>query len=150
MEENTGTVATFDIDDLNSVDEGKMMVLAGDRPTGWEWTFAGPGHPMGIAQTNRIAREELSRQRSQEQARVNNKKYKAEEKSPDDLLEENVNFILERLLGWSDVNMNGKPFPFSRENARSILKDKRKATILNQCIEFILNDNSFTKRSAKP
>ena len=107
------------------------------------------GHPNAAAQSNRVARESLAKARAKEQAQTNGKKWKAPAQSPDELLEDNVSFVLERLLGWSDITMNGEPYPFSHENARKLLMDRRKGALLAQAIEFILDENSFTKRSAK-
>jgi hypothetical protein len=141
--------ATLDLADFDTVDEAEMQVMVNGQPSGWTWTFAGPGHPQAAAQSNRVAREQLAKQRAQEQARVNGKKYKAPEQSPDELLEDNVAFVLERLLGWSAITMNGEPFPYSHDNARKLLMDRRKGALLQQAVEFILDENSFTPRSAK-
>lgn len=141
--------ASFDLSALDAVDEAEMTVVANGRLTDWRWKFAGPAHPQAVAQSNRIARDELNRRRMQEQAQVNGKKWKSADKTPDELLEENVTFVLERLLGWSDVTMNGEPYPFSQENARKLLMDRKKGVLLQQAIEFILDENSFTARSAK-
>jgi hypothetical protein len=149
MENSKEDKPVFDLDAMDSQDEARMQVMVGDRPTGWYLIFAGPGHPLGIAQTNRVAREELQRNRAIEQARANGKKYKAEDKSPEQLLDENVDFVMERLIGWTEVKMNGEPFPFTRENAIKTLKDKKKSSLLAQAIEFIISENSFMKRSAK-
>ena len=140
---------TLDLADFDSIDEAHMTVMAGGQPTDWRWTFAGPGHPNAAAQSNRVARESLAKARAKEQAQTNGKKWKAPDQSPDELLEDNVSFVLERLLGWSDIKMNGEPYPFSHENARKLLMDRRKGALLQQAIEFILDENSFTKRSAK-
>jgi len=141
--------ATLDLAAFDAVDEAEMQVMVNGQPSGWIWTFAGPGHPQAAAQSNRVAREQLAKQRAQEQARVNGKKYKSPEQSPDELLEDNVAFVLERLLGWSAITMNGEPFPFNHDNARKLLMDRRKGALLQQAVEFILDENSFTPRSAK-
>lgn len=139
----------FDLDALDATDEGYMAVIANGKPTTWLWTFCGPGHPRAIAQSNRVAREQLTRNRQKEQAQANGRKWKAPEQSPEELLQDNVNFVMERLLGWSDVTMGGEPYPFSDENARKLLMDPKKGALLQQAIEFIIDDNSFTQRSAK-
>lgn len=139
----------FDVAGLDTVDESEMEVMAAGRPTGWRFVFAGPGHPHAIAQSNRVARDSLAKQRAKEQAAANGKKWKSETQSPDDLLQDNVSFVMERLLGWSPVKMHGEDFPFSAENARKLLLDRKKGALLQQCIEFVLDDNSFTPRSPK-
>ena len=139
----------MDLSELDSADESTMTVMAGGKSTDWQWTFAGPGHPNAVAQSNRVSREALQRQRLFQQAQANTKKYKAPEQTPDELLEDNVAFVLERLLGWSPITMGGEDFPFTQENARKILMDRRKGALLQQAIEFLLDDNSFTPRSPK-
>jgi hypothetical protein len=139
----------FDLDALDASDEGYMTVMANGKPTSWVWTFCGPGHPRAIAQSNRVAREQLSRNRLKEQAQANGRKWKAPEQSPEELLRDNVNFVMERLLNWSDATVGGQPYPFTEENARAILMDPKKGALLQQAIEFIIDDNSFTQRSAK-
>jgi hypothetical protein len=139
----------FDISKLDYVEESSMTVMAGGQPTDWVWRFAGPSHPKAIAQNSRVSREQLAKRRMQEQSQVNGKKWKAPEQTPDELLHDNVNFVCERLLGWSEVKMGGEPYPFSEENARALLSDRKKGALLQQAIEFILDDNSFTQRSDK-
>lgn len=153
MDSNTdaasGAGKTLDLSDFDAIDETEMTVMNGGQTTDWKWTFAGPGHPNAVAQSNRINRESTALRRAKDQAQTNGKKWKAPEQSESQLLEDNVNFVLERLLGWSAITMNGEPYPFSRENARNLLMDRRKGALLQQAIEFILDDLSFTKRSAK-
>lgn len=139
----------FDLSDLDYIDQAEMTVLQGGKPTSWKWIFAGPSHPMGVAQTNRVAKEQLQKTKLQEQAQVNSKKWKAEDKSPEEQLEENIDYILERLLSWTPVLMGEIPFEFSRDNARMILSDKKKGALLQQCVDFLIEDGNFTKRSAR-
>lgn len=149
MDPETKETPPLDLMALDAVDESDMKVMAGDKPTSWVWTFCGPGHPRAIAQKERISRETLARMRSQEQAQVNRKKWKAPETSTEELQEDNVNYVLERLLRWNPVTLAGQPYPYSPENARALLMDPKKGALLQQAIEFINNDNSFTQRSAK-
>lgn len=139
--------AAFDLSELDAVDEATMEVLANGRPTGWIWTFAGPGHPKTIELSNRFARDRLRREKEQEQAQVNGKKWKAPEESPDEVLTRNVGLVVARLLGWSPIQMGGKDYPFTPENAQAILMDRRKGTLLVQAMEFLGEEQSFTKRS---
>lgn len=139
----------FDISHLDSAEESSMTVMVGGQPTDWTWRFAGPSHPKSIAQNARVSREQLAKRRMQEQAQVNGKKWKAPEQTTDELLQDNVNFVCERLLGWSPVKMGGQDYPFNEENARALLSDRKKGALLQQAIEFILDDNSFIQRSDK-
>lgn len=138
----------FDLSAIDAADEGRMEVLAGGKPTGWYWIFAGPGHPKAIEQKKRVAREVLNKAALQEQSQVNRKKWQADKKTLDDVTQENVDFVMERLLGWTEVKLDGQLYPFSDENARKILSDPRKVQLLNQSVDYVSDDNSFTRPSA--
>lgn len=137
----------FDLSELDTADESYMTVLSNGKETSWVWTFAGPGHPKAIEQSNRFGRERLHRERMQEQAQVNGKKWKPPEETPDEVKARNINVVIERLLDWSPVKMNGEPYPFSTENARKLLADPRKGALLIQALEFLGDENAFTRRS---
>ena len=140
-------VAEFLDDDLNAADQAEMTVVVNGKPTSWSWFFAGPGHPKTIAQTNQLVREKLHTDREQEQTRVNGKKWKAAERSPDEIRRENIDYVMGRLLGWSPVRINGADVPFTDDNARNLLADHRK-DFLKQALDFLNDDKAFTKRSA--
>lgn len=144
-------MVNFDIEDLRASDEDELEILGKDgQPTGWKWRMAGPGHPRTIEQGNRVARERLRREEEQERARVNGRKWKGDSQSPDEVIDGHVRFVMERLLGWSEVTIGGKPFPFSEENARTILRDHSlKPSPLVQALEFLGDEASFSGRSAK-
>ena len=141
--------AAFDIASLDAEDTADMVVQANGRPTAWVWTFAGPGHEKAIALSNKLSRERLRRENEQEQARVNGRKWKGEEETPDELAKRNADYIVDRLIGWSDVALGGEPYPFSQENARKLLLDPKKGALALQALEFLGDQRSFTKRSAK-
>lgn len=149
----------FDLlDSLGSDDEAIMLVSVplANGSTTWQWTMASPSHPKGIAQKNRLSRESLKKSAEQEQSRVNGRKYKAEVETPDQVDRGNVDFIIERLIGWNakldngeDVKVGGDPFPFSEDNARKLLMLPKMWKLRNQAVDFIIDENSFTRRSAK-
>lgn len=140
---------TYDIDDLDAADTAEMTVLANDGTlTKWIWTFAGPGHSVAIAQATRLARERLHEDAQKEQARVNGRKWKAPEETVDQVRAKNVEFVVERLVGWSGASRAGKPFAFSAENAREVLMDRRKSGLLTQALEYLGETSSFTQNSA--
>jgi hypothetical protein len=148
--EKSNNEGVFTLDDLDAADAATMEVMAFGRPTGWTWTFAGPGHPKTIAQSDRYAREALVTEKLQAQAQVNGKKWKAPEESLDERRAKNINHIVERLIGWSPfkVSRDGPEFPFTEENARTVLADRRKVDIYTQALDFLREDLAFTKRSA--
>jgi hypothetical protein len=133
--------------DFNAADEADMTVVMNGKATSWVWTFAGPGHPKTVEQSNRIARERLHRERLQEQARVNGKKWVAPEDTVEETRARNVQQIVERLVRWSPVKINGEDYPFTAENATRLLSDPRKVGLYVQALEFLAADNSFTPRS---
>jgi hypothetical protein len=139
---------TFDLSELDAADTAEMTVMAFGKPTSWVWTFAGPGHPKTIAQSDRYAREAIVTEKLQQQAQVNGKKWKAPEESLEERRARNINHIVERLIGWSPVKMNGQDYPFSDVTARAILADRRKVDVYTQALDFLREENSFTKRSA--
>lgn len=141
-------IAEFSMADLEAADTAEMTVEVNGRPTSWVWTFAGPGHPQAIAQSNRLSRERLHEDRLKEQAITNGKKWKAPEETVDQVRERNVNQIVERLLGWSPVKIDGADYPFTPENAKSLLIDPRRIGLFTQAMEFLSDLGSFTKRSA--
>lgn len=142
-------VVNLALSDVDALDEAELDMLIAGKPSGWKWRFAGPGHELGLAQSKRVAEEQLHKNKMQEQQRLNMKKIKVELQTPDELKEDNVNFVLERLLGWNTVSIDGTSYPYDRETARKFLLDPRKNTLLQQAVEFILDDNSFMKRSTK-
>jgi hypothetical protein len=140
-----------DIDAFDTVDTADMTVLTPDgRLSQWVWTFAGPGHPKTIAQSNRIARERLHEESQKDAARTNGRKWKPVEESPDEVRAKNATFVIERLIGWRGATRGGQDFPFSVESARAILLDPRKGGILVQGLEFLGENASFTPRSPTP
>lgn len=139
----------FDAGSLLAADTADMTVMSGGKPTDWVWTFAGPGHEKAIEQSNRLARERLKLDAEQERSRVNGKKWRADPESPEEARRRHVDFIVERLVGWSDVSMAGKPFPFSVENARAFLGNPAAIAVATQALEFLGDDRSFTRRSAE-
>lgn len=147
MDDQPVSVAEFSLDDFASADTADMVVMVGGRPTSWIWTFAGPGHPRTIEQSNRQSRQRLQDDRLKQQAVVNGKKWKAPDETVETIRERNIADIVERLLGWSPVKIDGQDVPFSPEKAKELLSDRRRASLLLQAIEFLADDQAFTKRS---
>lgn len=158
MTKNSVADDVFDISSLDSVDESRMTVAVNGKLTDWVWVFAGPGHPQTVEQSDRISKERLHREHQQEQARVNGRKWKAPDETADEVLDRNVRIVAERLLDWyradssgrrteRPILLNGEPYPFSRENAVALLKDRRKGALLIQALEFLGDEAAFSKRS---
>jgi hypothetical protein len=144
----TENVAEFGAEDFDAADEAEMTVRINGKPTSWVWSFAGPGHPQTIAQGNRLARERLNEEREKEEARVNGRKWVDREDTPEEARLRNVNWVVERIVGWSPVKIEGELVPFSQDAARKILMDPRKGQIFVQALEFLASEKSFMRRSA--
>jgi hypothetical protein len=144
------TTEIFDIGIFETQDVGHLTMvhpLTG-APTTWIWTVAGPGHATTVAQGERIARRVLREAREKEEARVNGKKWHGENKDPSQIKRENAEFFADRLLGWTHVRFGAEDYPFSRENAISLLLNPKMGLLYNQVAEYFRNDESFMKRSA--
>ncbi|PWE57664.1 branched-chain amino acid ABC transporter [Metarhizobium album] len=140
-------IAEFSSFDLESVETGKMVVVINGKPSDWIWTFAGPAHPRTIEHGERVAREVLHRERQMDQAARNGKKVKVPEESLEELRSKNIESVVNRLLGWSPVNLDGQPLEFSPEAARALLSDRKKQSLMTQALEFLAADDSFIRRS---
>ncbi|WP_414461824.1 hypothetical protein [Hyphomicrobium sp. DY-1] len=145
---NKSEIASFDLSSLDTADEAEMEVRINGKLSGWRLRFAGPGHQKSIQQENRLARENLERRKAQERAQVNGRKWKPEDETVEEVIAKNIQLIVERLIDWTPVTLDGEPYPFSPENARKLLSDPKKGTILTQCLDFLGDETIFTKRSA--
>jgi hypothetical protein len=145
---NAADFVEFSDSDFNAADEADMAVVMNGQITTWIWTFAGPGHPKTVEIENRAAREQLRNQHQIEQQRLNGKKVKVPEQTVDEIREKNVDWIVDRLLRWSPVRINGEDYAFSPENARALLSDRKKVNLFSQALEFLSDTESFTQRSA--
>lgn len=141
----------FDLSDFDSADTSEMPVAhpVSGEPTEWVITFAGPGHAKTIDLADRRARQQLREEKAKEQARANGRKWKGEEKTPAEQRVENVEWIAERIVGWTPVKINAEDLPYSRENATKLLADPNKGWLFRQCLEFLLAEENFMRSSAK-
>ena len=80
----------FDLSEVDPKDEGELVIRHPKTlaPTGWTWTFYGPGHAATVALSNRVAQAALKRAAARRQAQVNGKKWKEDEESLDQLRRE--------------------------------------------------------------
>jgi hypothetical protein len=150
MTDATKPNGALDLADCEALDTAELDVRhpATGEPTGWRITFAGPGHPQVVALSDRDARKRLREEREKEQARVNNRKWKAEDRSPEEVRAENVGYVVDRIVAWTPVRINGEDVPFSRDAAMRLFTDPRKGWLLNQAADFVLAEQTFFKRSA--
>lgn len=147
---STAVVAEFDLSDLETGDEATLAIKdSSGRLTNWIWTFYGPGHPKTVALSNRVSKKWLQETRDKEQAQVNGKKWKPEDRSLDDIRSENVANIIERTKSFTPVKLNGQVIEFSSDAARQLLLDPRKGALFSQITEFLREEENFMRPSAK-
>lgn len=147
-EQTASAAEEFSLSDFESADTSTMTVEVNGKLTNWVWTFAGPGHPKSVESMTRLTRDRLHQERQKEQTIANGKKWKAPEDSVDELRKRNVRAVVERILDWSPVKIDGQDYPFTPDNAYQLLIDQRRVSLLAQATEFLFADDSFTKRSA--
>lgn len=141
---------TFDIGSLDAQDEATLDIKhpKTEAATGWIWTFYGPAHPITIALANKVASEQLAEARAKEQARVNGKKWKADDEPYDALLTKSIDSIVKRTKSFTPIKLDGQTVEFSTDNARKLLSDRRKSWLLNQVRDYLKEDESFIPPSA--
>ncbi|MBX3536435.1 MAG: hypothetical protein KF735_02255 [Chelatococcus sp.] len=142
-------VVSLDLDTL-STDTANLEILkpGGVEGTGWVITFAGPGHSKAIAWSNENSRRNLRKEQQMEQARANGKKYKAEDREPEEVRRDNIRWVVAHIVDWTPVDIGGGPVAFTEEAATQLLLNPKMSWAILQMIEFLADDRSFTKRSA--
>lgn len=140
----------FSLDDFKLNDEGTLdLKNVRGEPSGWQWVFAGPGHPKTVAADDRASKRALALADEQEKARVNGRKYKGSGDTVEDVRDRNIGYIIERLLRWTDgMTVDGQPFACTPENARAILLNPSLG-VYEQVNAYLLDEKSFTPRSPK-
>jgi hypothetical protein len=151
MSENTEAAqVAVDLMAILPADTATLEILkpGGTEGTGWIVTFAGPGHDKAVAWQNEQGKRNLRKQAQIEQAQVNGKKYKAEDRDVDDVRRDNVGWVVSRILDWTPVRLGADPIRFSEAAATELFMQPRMAWALNQMVEFLADERSFTPRSA--
>lgn len=150
MSDAVAAVAAFELTSIEAFDTGLMTVkhpVTGE-PTSWVWTIAGPGHPVTEAITKEVERETSAKRRAVEHAQVNRKKYK-DDTDADENRRKVEERLARRILGWTPVTVDGQPLVHSQAAALDILTNPRWSAAAAQYLEYLGDEASFTKRSAK-
>lgn len=132
----------FNLSNRRMADTAELNVtdpVHGDD-TGWVITFAGPGHEKAVQQQNRMINKGLKKSRT---------KGGAASFTVDEVKEQGVDFIVERIIDWNGLLDNGNEVPFDEDVAKQILSDPELSWARKQCDQFLADDASFIKRSAK-
>ncbi len=143
-------MSAIDITSFLPADTAVMEVLkpGGLEGTGWIVEFAGPSHARTVVWSNEAARKGLRKQQQIEQAQINGKKFKADDRDPDDVRKENVQWVVARIVTWTPVEVGGKVYEFNDANATELLMKPELGFAFGQMVEFLGNESSFTPRSA--
>jgi hypothetical protein len=140
----------FDLSAVDAQDEGLLVIKHPKtlEPTGWTWTFYGPGHATTIELSNRVAGAALKKAAARRQAQANFKKWKEDEESLDQIRVENVDNIVTRTKGFTPIKLDGQLIEFSADAARRLLLDRKKGWLLEQITEYLRDEANFIQPSA--
>jgi hypothetical protein len=140
----------FDLSAVDAQDEGELVIKHPKtlEPTGWTWTFYGPGHATTIELSNRVAGAALKKAAAKRQAQANGKKWKEDEESFDQIRVENVENIVTRTKGFTPIKLDSQLIEFSADAARRLLLDRKKGWLLEQVTEYLRDEANFIQPSA--
>jgi hypothetical protein len=156
-EPSPAAISGIDIPDLSGampLDTSVLhIVVPGtNKRTGWEVTFAGPSHPKTVSLSNELTRRGLDKAAKMEAAQVNARKWKPEDKQPDEQRRENVESVVARIVTWTPIKIaqvSAQPIAFSEKAAIDLLLRPMMIPYLMQMMEFLGNEASFIADSAK-
>lgn len=140
----------FDLAEVDAQDEAELEIKHPTTlaPTGWTWTFYGPGHSATVELSNRVAGAALKKAAAKRQAIANGRKWKEDEGSLDELRAENVENVVARTKSFSAIRIDGQVVEFSADAAKRLLLDRKKGWLLEQIAEFLRDEANFIRPSA--
>jgi hypothetical protein len=142
-------IADLDGDLPGETAELKMVKPGTATPNGWVLTMAGPSHPKTLAFKERKQRERLHNEAAIEQAQVNGRKYKAEERTPAEAEAETMRWVVSRIVTWTPVKIGGETISFSDDAAAELLRRPTMSAYLQQIIDYLNGERAFMPTSAK-
>lgn len=125
-----------------------------NKPTGWNITFAGPGHPKTVALNNETSRKQLQKAALIERAQANGRSWKGDDLSTDDVRREFVEALVARMLSWTPVNFGDGVVEFTESDAAApkraveLLLKPKLGSYVSQCVDFLVEERTFMKGSA--
>lgn len=142
--------AAVDLTAIMPADTADLHIVAPgtNRRTGWVITFAGPGHERAIALSNNAQRKRLALEQRIEQARVNGRKWKGDDKQPEENRREFIEDLVGRIVTWTPVDIGDGPIAFSDKAAVELLLRPKMGFAVAQISDFLLDERSFTTGSA--
>lgn len=112
---------------------GDPVIASDEKP--WTIKLAGPNHPESVKLRNAAIGKTLKRNRTRGNV----------EQSPDEVVNQSIDHLVARTLGWNAPLMGGQPVPFSKEAARKIYTTMQ--AFRNQVQERLVDDAGFLKSS---
>jgi hypothetical protein len=151
MTDTNVAAGAVDLTAFMPADEVEFEVLdqAGIKGTGWKMRLAGPSHPKAVAWNQESSRRTLRKQAQLEAQQFNRRKVKPEEREPDEVRLENVQWVVAHILSWTPVAIGGETITFSEEAATKLLVKPEMGWVFAQLVEKLADDKSFMKGSAK-
>lgn len=137
----------------NDTAELHMVVPGSNQRTGWVITMAGPGHPKTVALNNETSRKQLLLEQRIEQARVNGRKFKSEDKQPDDNRREFIESLVARMVTWTwqgqpALKIGDEDIVFSDKAAVELLLRPVMGLYVAQIVDAVVDERFFMKGSA--
>lgn len=142
------SVTSLDGDLPGDTAELKMLKPGTPEPNGWALTMAGPAHPKTVAFKEKRQRARLHKEAAMEAAQVNGRKYKPDEKSPDEADTETLQWVVSRIVTWTPISIGGKTIEFSDEAAIELFRRPVMSAYLQQVIDYLNADRAFMPPSA--
>jgi hypothetical protein len=136
----------LDLNDLAADDIAVLEVRhpATGEPTGWKITFAGPGHNKTTELRVRMRRKRRKEEMQKERAKQLGRSWADDNDETD---ADTLAWVIDRIIDWTPICINGQNYPFSRENAAALFSNPRHEKLYSQLVDFLLADDSFFKRS---
>lgn len=137
----------IDLSGMMPADTSVLEILkpGGTEGTGWKVTFAGPGHPKTVAWQTEQSRRNIRKAAQIEASQANGRKVKPEDREPDDVRRENVEWVVARIVDWTPVKIGGKEYVAA--DATDLLMRPEMGWAYVQMVEFLADERSFTRRS---
>lgn len=134
--------------------EYEIVSADGSTGTGWKITLAHASDPAAQEWSNTKARQRIARSAEIEAAQLNGRPVPAQQRSVEEVHQDNIDWLRSRIKGWSDVAIDfiggQEPIPFSTENVGRVFGHPKMAWALAQLVKVLANDDAFTRRVEKP
>lgn len=121
--------------------EYQLETPAGDK-LDVVFQLAGPNHPK--------RKDRERRQLARSLREFNRSGKRTVEDDPDELVEQQTERLVACTLGWSNLSIDGAPFPYSEANARALYQDPRFEWVRGQVSAALNEIGNFIPGSSRP